>query len=219
MKALKKSAALVSLALLLTILLAGCQENRPASPEAPADSSANHSPDNSADSEVIKEGTIPKDGNVILKELSFVHQDITIALSDIVDDAKLESMLGKAEEKESHTYSADDGLNMDHWLGRTKNLFKFPGLEIETFDTGKGSDFRITRIEITDSKYPTIRNIKVGDSVEELKQAYPEGNLMGNGATGEEDDYRYTPVNYVDVMTFHIRNEKIESIRISTLLD
>lgn len=91
---------------------------------------------------------------------------------------------------------------MDHWLDRTKKQYKFPGLEIKTFNTGEGSNFHVTKIEITDPKYSTIRNIKVGDSVEELKKAYPEGNLMGNGATSEEGNFRYTPVNYVDVMTF-----------------
>lgn len=35
----------------------------------------------------------------------------------------------------------------------------------------------------------------------------------------EEDDYRYEPANYVDVMTFHIKDGKIESILINTLLD
>lgn len=46
-----------------------------------------------------------------------------------------------------------------------------------------------------------------------------EGNLMGNGATSAEVDYRYTPANYVDVMTFHIKDAKIDRIRINTLLD
>jgi hypothetical protein len=59
----------------------------------------------------------------------------------------------------------------------------------------------------------------VGDSVETLKSVYPEGNLSGNGAPNEEDDYRYLPVNYVDGMIFHIKDEKIESIQIYKLLD
>jgi hypothetical protein len=222
MKTLRKSATIVLLAGLVTALLVGCQEKREDSPSATSSATSTVSKPTEApatDSGVIKEGTIPKDGNVILKELAFVHKDHTIALADIVDDAKLESMLGKAEEIESHTYSADDGLNMDHWLGRTRNLYKYPGLEIETFDAGEGSEFRISTIEIKDSKYPTIRNIKVGDSVEELKKAYPEGKLMGDGATDGEDNFRFEPVNYVDVMTFHIKDAKIESIRISQLQD
>ncbi|MBB3109654.1 hypothetical protein FHS18_001717 [Paenibacillus phyllosphaerae] len=226
MKALRKPATVVLLAVLTTTLLAGCQEQREDSAagnsttnNAAASNSSGNSSNNSTDSEVIKEGTIPKEGNVILNELAFVHEDQTVALSDVVDQTKLERIFGKAEEITSHTYSADDGLNMDQLLGRTKILYQYPGLEIETFDAGKGSEFRITTIEITDAKYATIRNIKVGDSVEELTKAYPEGKLMGDGATAAEDSFRYEPVNYVDVMTFHIKDDKIAGIRISTLLD
>lgn len=219
MKALSKPAALMMSIVLLGTLLAGCQGTRESTPEAPVPSSGSNPAGGSADSGVIKEGTIPKEGNVILKELAFVYKDNTIALSDIVDDAKLESMLGKADEKKSHTYTADDKTNMDQLIGRTKNVYTFPGLEIETFNTGEGTDFYITSIEITAPEYATVRNVKVGDSFEQLKKAYPEGNLMGNGATSAEDEYRYTPANYVDVMTFHIKDAKIDRIRINTLLD
>lgn len=170
-------------------------------------------------SEAIKEGTIEKEGNVILKELAFVYKDHTIALSDIVDDAKLESMLGKATAKKSHTYSLDDGKNMDTLIGRTEKTYTFPGLEIKTIDSGEGKQFYIFSMKITDPKYTTVRNIKVGDSLDTLKKAYPEGKLTGDGAPEEEDDYRFAPSNYVDYMLFHVKGAKIESISISTLMD
>jgi len=128
-------------------------------------------------------------------------------------------MLGKAEGKKSHTYSANDGLNMDTLIGLTENQYDFPGLVIKTINASEGKEFFIFSMDITDSKYATVRNIKVGDSVEKLKEAYPEGYLIGNGAPEEEDDFRYEPANYVNYMTFHIKEAKIESIRISTLLD
>lgn len=127
-------------------------------------------------SEAIKEGTIEKEGNVILKELAFVHKDHTIALSDIVDDAKLESMLGKATAKKSHTYSLDDGKNMDTLIGRTENTYTFPGLEIKTIDSGDGKQFYIFSMKITDPKYTTVRNIKVGDSLDTLKKPIPKAS-------------------------------------------
>ncbi|MEK5468943.1 hypothetical protein NST69_30360 [Paenibacillus sp. FSL P2-0089] len=236
----KKPAALLLSAVLLMTLLAGCQsdsaapaatpsaeptteavataapEATPAATETPAEATPAAS---AGSSEAIKEGTIEKEGNVVLKELAFVYKDQTIALSDIVDDAKLESMLGKATAKKSHTYSLDDGKNMDTLIGRTENTYTFPGLEIKTIDSGDGKQFYIFSMKITDPKYTTVRNIKVGDSLDTLKKAYPEGKLTGDGAPEEEDDFRFAPSNYVDYMLFHVKGAKIESISISTLLD
>lgn len=240
----KKPAALLLPAVLLMTLLAGCQSDSAApaatpSAEPTAEAAATSAPEASAtpaaeptaapveatpaasagSSEAIKEGTIEKEGNVILKDLAFVYKDQTIALSDIVDDAKLESMLGKPTAKKSHTYSLDDGKNMDTLIGRTENTYTFPGLEIKTIDSGDGKQFYIFNMKITDPKYTTVRNIKVGDSLDTLKKAYPEGKLTGDGAPEEEDDFRFAPSNYVDYMLFHVKGAKIESISISTLLD
>jgi hypothetical protein len=241
MKALSKIVRSIMILVLCMLVLAGCKRSQddlpitqptvqptaaPIDPsteseptDVPTDMSEDNEVDDDTDSNVIKEGTIPKSGNVILKELAFVYNDKTIGISDIVDDEKLESILGKAEESKSHTYTYDDGLNMDTLIGFTENQYKFPGLEIKTIKTPEEEEFNIFQIKITDSKYSTIRNIKVGDSVEKLKEAYPEGNLLGNGAPNEEDDFQYLPVNYVDGMKFHIVNEKIESILIYKLLD
>ncbi|PLT48014.1 hypothetical protein B8V81_0146 [Paenibacillus pasadenensis] len=226
----RRKPAVLLLAAALMMLLAACQENRN---DAPAPTSAAVAPSPSAapteapsgtpaaspGSEVIKEGSIEKEDNVVLKELSFVYKDQNIALQDIVDDAKLESLLGKPEEKKSHTYAENDGTNRDNLIGFTENAYAYPGLVIQTINSAEGKKFFIFNIEITDPKYATIRNVKVGDSVDQLKEAYPEGRLIGEGAADEEDDFRYEPANYVDYMTFHIKDAKIESIRITTLLD
>ncbi|WP_338552465.1 hypothetical protein [Paenibacillus sp. KS-LC4] len=225
MKKMRKSAAIGMTIVLTTTLLAACQNNQTGTTAVPEDktSAAPHSPaagqSSSSNSEVIKEGTIKKEGNVVLKELSFVHNDQTIAISDIVDDAKLEGMLGKATAIKSHTYTADDGTNMDNLIGFTEKQYTYPGIVIKTIDGAEGKQFYIFNIEITDSKYTTVRNIKVGDSIEKLQEAYPEGTLLGGEVSDEEDDYRYSPVNYVDVMNFHIVDKKVASIHIFALLD
>ena len=169
--------------------------------------------------EVVKEGVVEKDGNVVLKQLAFTYQGNTIALSDNVDDQKIERLLGKADRIDSHTYSLDDGKNMDQLNGMTEKQYVYPGLAIKTIDATEDKTPFIFSIEITDPKYPTIRNIKVGDSYEMLKEAYPEGNLLGGELSDEADDFRYEPVNYVDAMSFRIKDRKIESILIYTLLD
>lgn len=195
----KKPAALLLSSVLLMTLLAGCQSDSAApaatpsaeptteaaataAPEASATPAATETPAeatpaaSAGSSEAIKEGTIEKEGNVILKELAFVYKDQTIALSDIVDDAKLESMLGKATNKTSHTYSVDDGKNMDTLIGRTEKTYTFPGLEIKTIDSGDGKQFYIFSMKITDPKYATVRNIKVGDSLDTLKKPIPKAS-------------------------------------------
>lgn len=184
------------------------------------DRSNNTSNETSADtSGVIKDGTVKKYGNVVFKQLAFVYHEYTIAISDIVDDQIIESMLGKADEIKSHTYSYDDGKNMDQLNGMTEKQYHFPGLVIKTIDSTENKKFFIFSIEITDPKYPTTRNIKVGDSFEKLKEAYPEGNLIGDQLTDKENDFRYEPVNYTEVMNFYIKDKKIESILIYMLLD
>ncbi len=223
MKILKKGFAVIMILVLSVTIMAGCNDNRVESSKTnpTEDKSTSTSTGNNTGSsgKVIKEGTIQKDGNVILKELAFSYNGKTIAISDIVDDEKLEGILGKAVEKKSHTYSKDDGLNMDTLIGFTEKQYKFPGLEIKAIKTAEGKDFHIFNIKITDSKYSTVRNIKVGDSLDKLKEAYPEGTLLGGDGDQKQDDFRYEPVNYVDVMNFHIKNNKIENILISKLLD
>jgi hypothetical protein len=188
-----------------------------ASSDATGGSTDNSLADNSE--EVIKEGTVEKNGNVVLKQLAFVYQDNAIAISDILDDQTIESILGKADEIKSHTYSEGDGLNMDQLNGLTEKQYLYPGLVIKTIDAAEDKKSFIFNIEITDPKYPTVRNIKVGDSYEKLKEAYPEGNLLGGELSDQEDDFRYEPVNYVDVMNFHIKDKKVESIQIYSLID
>lgn len=234
MKTLRKFFIIIMILTFCVTVIAGCEANQIDSPKATstADKSTDISSNNSAEpsvnnstgnnsgsGKVIKQGTIQKNGNVILKELAFVYNENTIAISDIVDDEKLEGILGKAVEIKSHTYSSDDGLNMDTLIGFTEKQYKFPGVDIKTINGSEEKKFYIFNIKITDSRYSTIRNIKVGDSVEKLKKAYPEGSMLGNGAAEEEDDFLYQPVNYVDGMKFHIKDKKIQSILMYKLLD
>jgi|GEM_PF-632123 len=215
--------------ILFVTVLHGCNKNQVQTPADSirndvqtgelTDTASDNTSDNKLDYNVIKDYALPNSENTNLKELSFIYNDNIVGLSDMVDDEKLKSILGEAEEIKSHTYSYDDGLNMDMLVGFTEKQYKYPGLEIKTINTYKDEKFFIFQIEITDSSYSTVRNIKVGDSVNKLKEAYPEGNMLGNGATYEEDDFQYLAANYAEGIKFHIKNEMIESILIYKLLD
>lgn len=238
MKTKNKATAVILLSILLTMALTGCQTNGATSSEPAQNSTESSTPNEQATSEgvpdstapasenseeqsaeAIKEGSIEKEGNVVLKELAFVYNEHTIAISDTANEDQMEQMLGKPDNLKSHTYSADDGTNMDTLIGFTEKVYTYPGLEIKTISIPEGKQDSIFHIEITDPKYTTVRNIKAGDSLDTLKNAYPEGKLLGNGAPDEEDDFRYEPSNYVDVMSFHIKDAKVESIQIYSLLD
>lgn len=233
MKLTKKAAGFIILGALLTVALTGCQSSDATSPttgqntanEQSKGEGATNSPTPASESseekgtEAIKEGSMEKEGNVVLKELAFVYNEYTIAISDTANEDQMEQMLGKPDNLKSHTYSADDGTNMDTLIGFTEKVYTYPGLEIKTISIPEGKQDSIFHIEITDPKYTTVRNIKAGDSLDTLKDAYPEGKLLGDGAPNEEDDYRYEPSNYVDVMSFHIKDAKVESIQIYSLLD
>ncbi len=233
MKLKKKAAGFIVLGALLTGALTGCQSSDATSPatgqntaneqskgEGALNSTAPPSENSEEQSgEAIKEGSMEKEGNVVLKELAFVYNEHTIAISDTANEEQMEQMLGKPDNLKSHTYTADDGTNMDTLIGFTEKVYTYPGLEIKTISIPEGKQDSIFHIEITDPKYATVRNIKAGDSLDTLKNAYPEGKLLGDGAPDEEDDFRYEPSNYVDVMSFHINDAKVESIQIYSLLD
>lgn len=230
MNVIKKYVMITGFLAMSAMALSGCTKSQEKTGElttasTPLDTSKDSSketetqPSSDSTDKVIKEGSVEKEGNVILKQLAFVYQDKTISLSDIVDDQKMESLLGKATEIKSHTYSPDDGKNMDPLNGKTEKQYLYPGLVIKTIDGAEDNKSFIFNIEITDPKYPTVRNIKVGDSYELLKETYPEGTLLGGEISNEEDDFRYEPANYVDVMKFHIKDKKVESIQIYTLID
>jgi hypothetical protein len=230
MNVIKKYVMITGFLAMSAMALSGCTKSQektgePTTASTPLDTSKDSSKETEAQpsldstDKVIKEGSVEKEGNVILKQLAFVYQDKTISLSNIVDDQKMESLLGKATEIKSHTYSPDDGKNMDPLNGKTEKQYLYPGLVIKTIDGAEDNKSFIFNIEITDPKYPTVRNIKVGDSYELLKETYPEGTLLGGEISNEEDDFRYEPANYVDVMKFHIKDKKVESIQIYTLID
>lgn len=234
MKVFRKIAIITIFLILGGMVLGGCSKS-PGNKiiDRPTDASNNSANETQADTwaettdavstdnseEATKESTAENSGNAALKQLAFVYQENTIAISDIADDQKIESMLGKADEVKSHTYSEGDGLNMDQLNGLTEKQYQYPGLVIKTINAAEDKKSFIFNIEITDPKYPTVRNIKVGDSFEKLKEAYPEGNLLGGELSDQEDDFRYEPVDYVDVMNFHIKDKKVESILIYSLID
>ena len=228
MKALIKITIITGFMVLCVGALSGCGKNRVKSPDettAPAKVSVSteneiettKAPSTAAQSTVISDSE--NAAKESLKELGFIYNGKTITLLDFTDDQKMEAMLGKAEDTKTHTYSTSDGLNMDQLTGKTEKQYLYPDLVIKTIDAGENNKSYIYQIEITGSQYTTVRNVKVGDSFETLKEAYPEGNLIGGELSNEEDDFRFEEEDYANVMNFHIKNKKVSSIQIYSLID
>ncbi|MDW2800756.1 hypothetical protein RZO55_24605 [Clostridium boliviensis] len=226
MKAFKKISIVAGALVLCVGASVGCGKNSIKSPDqttAPTNVSVSTEAVTTAASSAAAETTAKSDSQNTteesLKELGFIYKENTIALLDTTDDQKIEGMLGKAENIKTHTYSSSDGLNMDQLTGKTEKQYFFPGLVIKTIDAAEDNKFYIYQIEITSPQYTSVRNIKVGDSFETLKEAYPEGNLLGGEISDGEDDFRFEEKDYTNVMNFHIKNRKVVSIQIYSLID
>lgn len=227
---LKKLTIVTGFLVLCVGILGGCGKNRikaldettvPAkvsvSAEAETETETTAAPSTAAKPTVINDSE--EATKETLKELGFIYKGNTISLLDFTNDQKMEGILGKAENMKTHTYSSSDGLNMDQLIGKIEKQYLYPGLVIKTIDAGEDNKSYIYQIEITGSQYTTVRNIKVGDGFETLKVAYPEGNLIGGELSNEEDDFRFEEEDYANVMNFHIKNKKVASIQIYSLID
>lgn len=220
MRKIINTGSMLLFALIIGALLAGCTAQEPAAPAEPPAEVVEEPAETPAEPEEYKE-LCSIDGNerLLLQQLAFIYEDNTITLGDVADKDKMSSMFGEALETKVHTFTADDGRNMDQLLGLTEKEYTYDGLVIKTIEKEGSVEPFIFSIEITDPKYMTLRKIKVGDSYEVLRESYPEGVLLGGELTDGEDDYRYEPFDYVNVMNFHIDNRVVESISINRLLD
>ena len=209
MKKITKTISVLMISILFMTYFVGCQNKSVIkAPETTPTPST---------TQVITEKEPPASANPIYKELAIQYNDNSLQLYDFVDTIKLEKMFGKVEEEKSHTYAADDGLNMDFLIGLTNKEYKFPGLIIEAINTLDAKDkFHVHNIKISDPKYSTPKNIKISDSVSMLKEKYPDATLVP-GDDGER--YLYRPVDHFDTMEFKIKNDKVSSINIYSLLD
>ncbi len=221
-KTMRKPWNTVSMIIIVFIigsLLPGCAAEEPAAPiEPPVEVVEEHTEAPTEPEEYMELCSIDGNERLLMQQLAFIYNRNTITLGDVADEDKMSSLFGKASEFKSHTFTEGDGRNMDQLIGFTEKVYDYDGLVVKTIEGSEIEPF-IFSIEITDPKYQTLRKIKVGDSYEVLRESYPEGILLGGEIADGEDDYRYEPFDYVNVMNFHINNRIVESISITRLLD
>jgi hypothetical protein len=205
MKIISKRIAVVLIAVLCMTYLAACQINTvDTNPEDPINQ----------EEKEVKEDVTPTTGNTKLKELAIQYEGNSLQISGDANEEILQDLFGVAEEKNTHTYTKED--NMDPHIGKTKIEYRFPGMIIRTINTlEKENEFYVYQIEVSNPKYTTPRLIKVGDSVEKLKEIYPEASLVPDS----DGYYLYSPVDHFDTMGYTIVDNKISKIKIYTLLE
>lgn len=224
MRKIINTRSMMLFALMIGALLAGCAAQEPSTPSEPpaevAEEPIEAPIEPIAEEEEEYKELCSIDGNerLLMQQLAFIYNGNTITLGDIADEEKMSNLFGKAGEFKSHTFTEGDGRNLDQLLGLTEKVYSYDGLVVKTIEGDEIEPF-IFSVEITDPKYMTLRKIKVGDSYDVLRESYPEGALLGGELTDGEDDYRYEPFDYVNVMNFHINNRVVESISITRLLD
>jgi len=202
MKTISKRLAIIMIASLFMTGFAACQTNiEGPDPVDPIDQE-----------EEENEGETPTTENTKLKDLAIEYEGKRLQISGDANEEILVDLFGAAEEKKTHTYTAED--NMDPHLGKTTNEYQFPGMIIKTINTlEEENKFYAYQIEVTDPKYTTPRLIKVGDSLDKLKEKYPEASSVDEGY------YLFSPVDHFDSMGFTIVDNKISMIKIYTLLE
>lgn len=226
MKRLLNMGLIILLLILMGVVLSGCSpeedastpEEIPVEPAEQAEEAPSEATEGASD-DAVELCSIENNEWALMKQLAFIYEGSTITLGDIADEDKMKGLFGEAVEIREHTYSKDDGRNMDQLIGMTEREYSYDGLVVKTIENKDTMEPVIFSVEITNSRYQTLRKVKVGDGYEILREAYPEGTLLGGEITEQEDDYRYEPFDYVNVMNFHIKNRLVESITIRRLLD
>ena len=202
MKIISKRIAMVFIAVLCMTYLVGCQIN-----------TVDTNPKDPIKQEEIEDET-PTTENTKLKELAIQYERNSLQISGDANEEILVDLFGVAEEKKTHTYTAED--NMDPHIGKTTNEYRFPGMIIKTINTLEDKNkFYVYQMEVSNPKYTTPRSIKVGDSLDKFKEEYPEASLVPDS----DGYYLYSPVDHFDTMGFTIVDNKISKIKIYTLLE
>ncbi|MCL6479206.1 MAG: copper amine oxidase N-terminal domain-containing protein [Peptococcaceae bacterium] len=132
-----------------------------------------------------------------------------VKLGDWDSDLNLEKILGKPLAETTEQL----GAGADTFAGSYVRRQVYEGLELRLMSPkGNGKTFFIDRIHITGDEYQTARNIKVGDSLEKMLDAYyrlPPAPISGFGS--DIQHYRYHDKG-VNSILFEIKSGIIKSI-------
>lgn len=130
-------------------------------------------------------------------DFSLSVKNTIINLHDWDNEVKLEDVLGNPVSQNVEKL----GNGADTHTGAFIKKLEYNGLRIELFSPKQnGKDFWIISMEVSKEGYKTSRGIEIGNTVEEVKNAYPDIEIALDGRTDpnncayeirDEEQYNY----------------------------
>lgn len=180
-----------------------------------ADISANNSTNNSSNAQNAEE-TATETAEPATFGIKIGEQEIH--LRDKQNKEAIVALLGEPLKEENIEQSGDG------FTGSTVKKLYYEGITFELFappaDEGQEPNYWVLNITASAEQFKTTRNIAVGNTVEELLQAYPEAEVAKDGRVDESTDqlptqYAYQIRNGIEnELRFEIDNGRIAEIRL-----
>ncbi len=134
-----------------------------------------------------------------------------VSLFDWEDETDLDVIFGERIFQET-----TELVNADTFTGSFIRIIKYDDTEVKLFSPkGDGERFYILGISSTNEGLITNRGIKIGDSTDLVKEAYPEVEGSMDGTTGRDGKYQFM-FNYdaYTYITFVIKDGVVTEINL-----
>jgi hypothetical protein len=141
---------------------------------------------------------------------SIMIKDGWITLGKYETDNQLSALLGKALNEETEVLS-----NADTFNGSFIKKQKYDGLALTLMSPkDNGKEFWLMEAVISDPAYTTVKGIKVGDTLADLKKEYPDAKIALDGRTdGNNCAYDFSSEDSLDHINFEVKAGSIVEIK------
>lgn len=191
--------------LILVLALSGCGKSQ----EMPSNQDQNMKAPIQNDLEV-EDIDLPEESIEETNEFSIIVGDKVVSLMDWDDQVNLEELFGKHNEEVQYQL----GPESDTFSGSYLKELRYDGIELKLFSPkDNGNSFFILNMYIDHNNYQTPRGIRVGDTLDDLNEKYPEIKPVLDGRQDGTDRYVIEEGAY-NYLVFEIEEDVIVNIRI-----
>lgn len=165
----------IVIAFISIIVLVGCSNSSKPNPSIEAENSQESGVSTSTKTIETEVSDSEK-----ISDFSIYKNDKYVSLKDWDNEIDLKEILGNPISEKKVVL----GDGADTHTGSYIKTLLYDGLEIKMFSPKQnGINFWILSMKITTKGYPTTKNIIIGDSVEELRESYPNIKIAEDGRT------------------------------------
>lgn len=195
------STTMFSASLLLSIAV-GCSAEKESIEKNPIEAKAEVREKASAIENKTVESQKTEEHNIEITDKDFSLGEISLQAWE--KDINLQERLGEPKEENVKE------LNGDGYTGSIVKTLKYDGLELVLFSPD-GESYWIMEMAISSDQFETHRGIKIGDTLDALKKAYPSISLAEDGQSVENNgDYQIS--NTEKFLHFTVENGAVTSI-------